>query len=192
VKSERQSGAWLRLFTSTRVQLALTLAVMVGLIVEIAVSYRTNQLIEGFNKPELSINKVYLSELGNGELDLVMEYQNVGRARMRWLGIALKLIKNDSSGMSVEETIDVVLGNPFLPGVGEQTANKLTQPATPLLALCGRWLDDREVLSTSEWYYSLASQQLEPKIRRYVDADAEERAQMKDLNACREVFGGLH
>jgi len=169
-------------------ELPLILAILVVSIVGLAVSFQTNQLVRAINKPQFSVNRVYLSEAVNGEQNLVIEYQNVGGAQMQWLGISLKLISNN---ISVAETINVVFGNSVEPGVKKQTVNKLTQPAPQLLILCARWLDDREVLSTSEWYYSISPQQYEPKVRRYVDAGARERAQMKDMNACRDISGNL-
>jgi hypothetical protein len=171
-----------------RLQLFLTLIVLLVSIAGFALCYHTNQLIRDINKPQFSVDQVYLSEAVAGEQDLVIDYQNVGRADMRWLGIALKLI---TGNVSDGETINVVLGNPFEAGVSKQSVNKLTVPATPFLAVCARWLDGREILSTSEWYYSLSPHQYEPKVQRYVDASARERALMRDLHPCHDVFGDL-
>lgn len=171
-----------------RLELIILLVVLIVSLASLAVSYHASQLIQGINKPQLSVNKVYMSGVVDGEQDLVVDFQNVGRANMQWLGLALKPV---TGNLSVEETINVVLGNPFEAGVSKQSVNKFTLPVSPFLVVCARWLDEREALSTSEWYYSLSPHQYEPKVQRYVDAAPSERALLKDLHACHDVFGNL-
>jgi hypothetical protein len=149
-----------------------------------AISYRTWRLIEQMNRPELSINQVYLRVGENGQQSLVVDYQNVGHAKIDWFEIAINLVTNN---ISVQQTISVVRANPFLAGVSGEAVIKLVQSA-PMLALCARWLGDDHQLSAAQWYYRLDTEHQEPSILRYADVPTRERAFIDDLNPCQAAF----
>jgi hypothetical protein len=149
-----------------------------------AISCLTWHLIERMNRPELSINQVYLRVDENGKQSLVVDYQNVGHARIDWFEIAIDQITNN---ISVQETISVVRANPFLAGVSGEAVTKLVQ-STPMLVLCARWLGDNHELSTAQWYYRLDTDHQEPSILRYADVPTRERAFIVDLNPCQAAF----
>lgn len=173
---------WLR----TKWLEALILILLVVSCLSLATSFSTFQLIRRMNKPELMIDQVYLRvNEDNGAQFLVMDYRNAGHARMDWLRLATGLVKDD---LSVQNTVLTVRSNGLPPGGTAQVANQINA-ATAMLALCAAWLDEGHQLSVAHWTYSLATEQLDPKHRRYVDASAREQALVRDLNLCKAAPG---
>jgi hypothetical protein len=167
--------------------LLLLLLLLAVASVSLAISYGTWRLIDRMNRPELSINDVYINQNDNMPYTLVIAYQNVGRANIDWLEINVAMIGNDRV---VQKRIAIVRANPVPAGAAKMSVTDAPQ-VPPILALCVRWLDDRHALSSSQWYYGLDMPQRDPKVQRYTYLLQRERAIVTDLNPCAAVSGNL-
>ena len=164
-------------------KLFLLITVFVSVLATLFLSYRMLRLVERTSRPELSINAVYTSQNHGHPLALVVDYKNIGRTTMQWLGI--KIVGIAADFQSTLPASSVTLANPTTPGVEKSVITPIREPARAL-ALCARWLDEHNVLSVSRWYYTLeASNQASG---RYSPAPPQEHVFIDNLRACEGSF----
>jgi hypothetical protein len=163
---------------SGRLQVIILLLLLATAAATLAISIRLWSLIDRASRPELSVNDVYLSPDRGVPLALVIEYQNAGRAPIRWLQILVVLLQGD-----MRQTLSVVRANPTPGGVTKVSVTEVKQAAQHIV-LCARWLDERNDLSSSQWIYQLEPARPDSRIQRYVDPGPRERSAISESNPC--------
>src|SRR5215212_9338022 len=98
------------MWIAKREQLLLRLLLLAVTLATLVVAVRVWNFVDRMNRPELSVNDVYLTADRGYPLALVADYQNVGRSRMAWLQVRAVLLKADMH--LLQTPLSVVRANP--------------------------------------------------------------------------------
>jgi hypothetical protein len=166
-----------------RIQLILLSLILTSSVLMLAMTFRAWRILERINRPELYVSAVHVNQKSGPPLALVVNYVNAGRTIMRWLEFRVALF-NTLDLKTSPTSLTVVRANPAPPRVMKSMIVEIKNPPKAV-ALCARWLDEFDTLSSSDWYFD-AVEPLDPaNSKPFVDAAAANRGIITAFRPCR-------
>jgi hypothetical protein len=151
-------------------------------IAALAVSVSVNILQWRAAGPQLDVNNLSIVREPGQPLRLRIDYRNVGAQPTRWLEIDVVNVVPEY--LSVEPSSKSVMANPIPPGISK-TLTVPVNSAPKAVAICARWLDRYNTMSTWHWYFSLGKDG--NGTGSYVEPAPDYFAAIDRLNPCRPL-----